>query len=130
MVLRCGGWQRLRPLPRSSCEFAMGSGEMSEAEFTAFLQIVFDRLADNTIDGSIHDICMDWRHMLGMLLAGWAAGRIKDAPDARRSGQPAGLGLAAPHRDIDVRRIDLEQPAPYDPSAQWRSRSFRCRRTD
>jgi hypothetical protein len=35
MVLPCGGWQRLRPLPRSSCEFAMGSGEMSEAEFTA-----------------------------------------------------------------------------------------------
>ena len=51
-------------------EFAMGSGEMSEAEFTAFLQTVFDRLAENTIDGSIHDICMDWRHMPEMLAAG------------------------------------------------------------
>ena len=48
----------------------MGSGEMSEAEFTAFLQTVFDRLAENTIDGSIHDICMDWRHMPEMLAAG------------------------------------------------------------
>src|SRR5215471_9649263 len=48
-------------------EFAMGSGEMSEAEFTTFLQTVFDRLADNTVAGSIHDICMDWRHMGEML---------------------------------------------------------------
>jgi len=53
-------------------EFAMGSGEMNEAEFTAFLQTVFDRLAENTIDGSIHQICMDWRHMWEMLAAGRA----------------------------------------------------------
>ena len=54
-------------------EFAMGSGEMSEAEFTAFLQTVFDRLIDNSIDGSIHQICMDWRHMREMLAAGGKA---------------------------------------------------------
>ena len=53
-------------------EFAMGCGEMSEAEFTAFLQTVFERLAENTIDGSIHEICMDWRHMGEMLAAGGA----------------------------------------------------------
>jgi DNA modification methylase len=51
-------------------EFAMGSGEMNEAEFTAFLQTVFGRLAENTVDGSIHQICMDWRHMWEMLAAG------------------------------------------------------------
>jgi DNA modification methylase len=51
-------------------EFAMGSGEMSEAEFTEFLQTAFARLAENTIDGSIHEICMDWRHMGEMLAAG------------------------------------------------------------
>ena len=54
-------------------EFAMGSGEMSEAEFTAFLQTVFDRLVENSIDGSIHQICMDWRHMPEMLAAGGKA---------------------------------------------------------
>jgi DNA modification methylase len=27
-------------------------------------------MALNTIDGSIHDVCMDWRHMLEMLSAG------------------------------------------------------------
>jgi len=53
-------------------EFAMASGEMSEDEFTSFLQTVFGRLAENTIDGSIHDICMDWRHASEMLAAGRA----------------------------------------------------------
>jgi DNA modification methylase len=51
-------------------EFAMGCGEMSEAEFTAFLKAVFALLADNSIDGSIHQICMDWRHSWEMLEAG------------------------------------------------------------
>ncbi len=51
-------------------DFAMGCGEMSEAEFIAFLETVFERLAENTVDGSIHQICMDWRHMWEMLAAG------------------------------------------------------------
>jgi DNA modification methylase len=51
-------------------DFAMASGEMTEAEFTAFLGTLFGRLAANSIDGSIHYICMDWRHMREMLEAG------------------------------------------------------------
>jgi DNA modification methylase len=51
-------------------DFAMASGEMSEPEFTAFLETVFGRLAENSIDGSIHQIFMDWRHMSEMLAAG------------------------------------------------------------
>ena len=43
---------------------------MDEAEFSTFLATVFERLAANTIDGSIHQICMDWRHMSEMLGAG------------------------------------------------------------
>src|SRR5262249_1916520 len=54
-------------------EFAMGSGEMTEAEFTTFLAAVFGLLAENTVDGSIHQICMDWRHMQEMLEAGGQA---------------------------------------------------------
>jgi DNA modification methylase len=53
-------------------EFAMASGEMTEAEFTSFLQAVFGLLVDNTVDGSIHQICMDWRHAWEMLSAGRA----------------------------------------------------------
>jgi 16S rRNA G966 N2-methylase RsmD len=54
-------------------EFAMGSGEMSQAEFTAFLTTVFTHLATYSVDGSIHFQCMDWRHMAEMLAAGSAA---------------------------------------------------------
>src|SRR6266566_3717863 len=59
-------------------EFAMGCGEMSEVEFTTFLQTVFDRLAEHSIDGSIHQICMDWRHMWEMLAAGRQVYELKN----------------------------------------------------
>jgi len=52
--------------------FAMGCGEMNEVEFQAFLESVFRQLAVNTVDGSVHQICMDWRHMSEMLGAGKA----------------------------------------------------------
>src|SRR5262249_19285121 len=45
-------------------------GEMSEAEFVAFLKIVFGLLVANSFDGSIHQVCMDWRHAWEMLAAG------------------------------------------------------------
>jgi DNA modification methylase len=51
-------------------EFAFASGEMSEAEFTQFLSTSFARHRDHSTDGSIHFICMDWRHMSEMLAAG------------------------------------------------------------
>jgi DNA modification methylase len=51
-------------------EFAMASGEMSEDEFTAFLKAVFGCLADHSADGSIHFVCMDWRHLWEALRAG------------------------------------------------------------
>jgi hypothetical protein len=51
-------------------EFAMASGEMSEAEFTRFLAQVFGNLATHSVDGAIHYVCMDWRHMAEVLAAG------------------------------------------------------------
>lgn len=44
-------------------EFAMASGEMSQGEFIAFLRQTFENLTAHAKDGSIHFICMDWRHM-------------------------------------------------------------------
>jgi DNA modification methylase len=44
-------------------EFAMASGEMTKAEFTAFLSTAFENLVAHSIDGSIHFVAMDWRHM-------------------------------------------------------------------
>ena len=51
-------------------EFAMGCGEMSQLQFTRFLADVFLQLAQHSIDGSIHQVCMDWRHLREMLDAG------------------------------------------------------------
>jgi DNA modification methylase len=44
-------------------EFAMASGEMTRREFTNFLRRALTNLAEFSADGSIHFICMDWRHI-------------------------------------------------------------------
>lgn len=51
-------------------EFIQGSGEMSEEEFTDFLSRALRNAASNSIDGSIHFVCMDWRHIGELLTAG------------------------------------------------------------
>jgi len=51
-------------------EFMMGSGEMSASEFSSFLIRACSLLAQNSADGSLHYICMDWRHMGELLAAG------------------------------------------------------------
>ncbi len=53
-------------------EFAMASGEMTEAEFTNFLTQVFRATAEVSRDGALHYICMDWRHLYEVLSAGRA----------------------------------------------------------
>ena len=50
-------------------EFAMASGEMTEAEFTRFLKAVFVNLTGHAADGAIHFVCMDWRHVGEVLAA-------------------------------------------------------------
>lgn len=44
-------------------EFAMASGEMSEAEFRTFLNDTLGACASVSRDGAVHFVCMDWRHM-------------------------------------------------------------------
>jgi DNA modification methylase len=51
-------------------EFAMASGEMSPQAFTDFLKSTFGCLVAHTTDGSIHYVCMDWRHIGEMMEAG------------------------------------------------------------
>jgi DNA modification methylase len=51
-------------------DFAMASGEMSEAEFTRFLLDACSLLARHSVEGSLHYICMDWRHLAELLAAG------------------------------------------------------------
>jgi len=52
--------------------FPMASGEMDSNEFTSFLSGAFRNVAAFSVDGSIHFICMDWRHIEELLAAGRA----------------------------------------------------------
>jgi DNA modification methylase len=45
------------------CEFPMASGEMSQEMFVLFLTAVFSNLVAHSSNGSIHFICIDWRHL-------------------------------------------------------------------
>ncbi len=49
-------------------EFAVASGEMSEAEFTEFLTKILALLSRHSVEGALQFICMDWRH-LGELIS-------------------------------------------------------------
>ena len=44
-------------------DFAMASGEMSEAQFRGFLADTLGTATAVSRDGAVHFICMDWRHM-------------------------------------------------------------------
>lgn len=50
-------------------EFAMASGEMSEAAYAGFLGTMLRHLAAFSIDGSIHFVCIDWRHVSELVSA-------------------------------------------------------------
>jgi DNA modification methylase len=59
--------------------FPMASGEMDKAEFTAFLGQALRKLAAFSAAGSLHYICMDWRHLEELLAAGAGAyGELKN----------------------------------------------------
>jgi DNA modification methylase len=51
-------------------EFAMASGEMSEAEFVSFLNNSLRLMASFSVNNSVHYICMDWRHAGDLIAAG------------------------------------------------------------
>ena len=55
-------------------EFAMGVGEMAEEAFVAFLAASLSNMAARGTDGAILFVCMDWRHMAELSLAGRQSG--------------------------------------------------------
>jgi DNA modification methylase len=59
--------------------FPMASGEMDRTQFTAFLGQACRNLATFSVDGSLHYVCMDWRHLEELLAAGREAyGELKN----------------------------------------------------
>lgn len=55
---------------RKHPEFAMASGEMTQEEFRQFLSNFIKHCVAHAKDGSLHFICMDWRHIGALLEAG------------------------------------------------------------
>ncbi len=54
-------------------EFAFASGEMTRAQFVAFLTDTLGNIARVLRDGAIAYVCMDWRHMGELIEAGGAS---------------------------------------------------------
>ncbi len=54
--------------------FPMACGEMSETEFTEFLQAALTTVSRHCIDGAVLFICMDWRHLYELQTAARQAG--------------------------------------------------------
>jgi DNA modification methylase len=52
--------------------FAQGAGEMSRAQFIDFLRTVLSLAAKHSVNGAIHFIFIDWRHIQELLAAGSA----------------------------------------------------------
>jgi DNA modification methylase len=53
-------------------EFAKASGEMSRSEYTHFLTSFLELAAQYSVNGSIHFVFMDWRHIVELSAAGEA----------------------------------------------------------
>ncbi|MGB9367332.1 MAG: DNA methyltransferase [Xanthobacteraceae bacterium] len=51
-------------------EFAMASGELTSAEFRAFLSTTLALAANHSLQGAVHFVAMDWRHIADLLEVG------------------------------------------------------------
>ena len=51
-------------------EFVCASGEMSRDQFTSLLKVTLGLCADHSVDGAIHFVFIDWRHVGELLEAG------------------------------------------------------------
>jgi len=71
-------------------EFCSGSGELSRDQFTAFLTAAFRNLIAFSVNGSIHLLFMDWRHMAEMVDATAQYSEMKNLICWNK--QSAGLG--------------------------------------
>lgn len=71
-------------------EFKFASGEMTSEEFTQFLKTSFELLCAFSKDGSLHYICMDWRHIKEIMTAAEVYDQFKNLCVWRKDN--AGMG--------------------------------------
>ena len=86
--------------------FKMASGEMSEEEFIEFLAKSMRLMADFSIDGAIHYLCMDWRHDLELQLAARSVyGRAKQVIAWNKTNAGMGTFYRSKHEFVFVFKV-------------------------
>jgi DNA modification methylase len=83
-------------------EFAMGSGEMSDSEFLSFLKCVSQRAVEFSKPGSIHYICIDWRHIHTLLRAAEGQYELKNIAVWVKDNAGMGSFLRSQHEFICI----------------------------
>ena len=86
-------------------EFAMASGEMSPAEFTAFLEETLGTAASVSRDGAVHFVCMDWRHIRELIEAGEVYGEMLNLAVWVKSNAGQGSFYRSQHELIGIFRV-------------------------
>lgn len=87
-------------------EFAEASGEMSPAEFTAFLRASFENLERACKNGAIVFTCMDWRHLREAIAAGDAVfTELKNLCVWRKSNGGMGAFYRSQHEMVLVWKV-------------------------
>lgn len=83
-------------------EFGMASGEMTQSEFTSFLSQNFNLLKEYSRLGSLHYICMDWRHLEEISQAGHVYDELKNVCVWNKSNAGMGSLYRSKHEMIFV----------------------------
>jgi DNA modification methylase len=86
-------------------DFAMASGELSPAEYTAFLKTAFGHAAARSIDGAINFQCGDWRHLREVLAAAEGIYDLKNLCIWRKSNPGMGSLYRSGHELVFVFKV-------------------------
>ena len=91
-------------------EFAMASGEMSRARFQSFLAGALELAASVSIEGAVHYVCMDWRHVADLVGAGERAyGSMLNLVVWTKTNAGQGAFYRSQHEMIGVFRVGRGQ---------------------
>jgi DNA modification methylase len=92
-------------------EFAFAVGEMSEAQYVAFLEAGSRNIARVSTDGAIVFQCTDWRHVVEMLTAGRAAfSELKNLVVWNKTSPGQGSFYRSQHELIGVFKVGTAEP--------------------
>lgn len=87
-------------------EFAMASGELSVEQFIEFLKDAMRAAAAVSHEGAVHYVCMDWRHLAELILAGRAIyGAMLNLAVWVKSNAGQGSFYRSQHEHIGVFRV-------------------------